>query len=199
MSTSSSPKRGDAKRQAIVTAATDAFLSQGFEASSVDAISAAAQVSKRTLYNHFPGKRELFRAVVAKLYAGLIDGENAGPDADETPETALPRLARALLAHLRRPEVIGLLRLVVAEHHRFPELAADFHTEGKGPAVAVVARYLAAQSSLAIPDNTLAAQQFLGAVKDALFWPAVIGFSVSQDDDTVITAATRMIIQIYRL
>ncbi len=197
VSTLPSSRRGDAKRQAIVAAATDAFLAQGYGATSVDAISAAAGVSKRTLYNHFPGKRELFRAVVARLYAGLLEGEGAAMPMDEAPEAALPRLAHALLAHLRRPEVSGLLRLVVAEHHRFPELAADFHTEGKGPAVAVVARYLAAQPSLAVADSTLAAQQFLGAVKEALFWPALIGLPVTQDDDAVIAAAARMIATLY--
>ncbi len=193
--------RGDAKRQAITEAATQAFLSQGYAAVSMDAVAAEAGVSKRTVYNHFPSKRELFRAVVAQLYAGLLEAERGGLPADDPPGRALPRFARELLAHLRRPRVMGLLRLVVAEQQRFPELALDFHTEGKGPAIALLERYLAAQHQrgrLKVPDATVAAQQFLGGVKEGVFWPALLGLPVTRDDDQVIAAAVAALLTVYR-
>lgn len=193
-------KRGDAKRAAIVAASTAAFLAQGYEAASMDAIAADARVSKRTVYNHFPSKRELFRAVTQRLYAGLIEADALSDSADEPPEIALPRLARAILQHLRQPEVCGLLRLVIAEQHRIPELAAEFQSVGKGPAVGIVERYFAAQQGrgrLSAPDPLLAAQQFLGAVKESLFWPALIGVPTRADEDEVIAAATRMILLAY--
>ncbi len=194
--------RGDAKRQAIIQAAARAFLSEGYAAVSMDAVAADAGASKRTVYNHFPSKRELFRAVVAQLYAGLLEGEPRGLSADDPPEKALPRFARKLLAHLRRPEMTGLLRLVVAEHHRFPELALDFHTEGKGPAIELLERYLATQDRrgrLKVPDAMLAAQQFLGGVKEAVFWPALLGLPVKRDDSQVIAAAVDALLTIYRV
>jgi TetR/AcrR family transcriptional regulator of autoinduction and epiphytic fitness len=197
MSTPASPTerpRRTLKRESIVAAATQAFLTLGYGAASVDAISARAGVSKRTLYNYFPAKRDLFRAVVAGLYADWGDGGCEAPPLDQPPDQALPALARRLLAHLRRPEVQGLLRLVVAEHHRFPELALDFYAEGKGPAVAVVAAYLARQPGRRVEDPTLAAQMFLGAVKEALFWPILLGLPVTGDEERVIDAATAMIV-----
>jgi AcrR family transcriptional regulator len=200
MSTPVSEKRGEAKRAAVIAAAAAAFVTRGYEAASMDSIAAEARVSKRTVYNHFPSKRILFRAVIEQLYAGLLEAGELLPSADEAPETALPRLASALLRHLRRPEVRGLLRLVIAEHHRFPELADEFQSVGKGPAVGLVAQYMSAQNergSLAIPDPLLAAQQFLGAVKESLFWPALIGVSVSGDEDAVIRAAVNMILRTY--
>jgi TetR/AcrR family transcriptional regulator, regulator of autoinduction and epiphytic fitness len=200
MSTQVPGKRGDAKSTAAITAATDAFLAHGYEAASMDAIAAQACVSKRTVYNHFPSKRDLFRAVIQRLYAGLLDADALLPPADEAPETVLPRLAKTILRHLRQPEVSGLLRLVITEQHRFPELAAEFQSVGKGPAVGLVEQYFAGQNEcgrLAVPDPLLAAQQFLGAVKESLFWPALIGVPTSKDEDAVIEAATAMIIRNY--
>lgn len=202
MSTPVSDKRGDAKRTAIVDAATAAFLAQGYEAASMDAIAADACVSKRTVYNHFPSKRDLFRAVTQRLYAGLLEADALLAPVDEAPETALPRLARAILKHLRQPEVQGLLRLVIAEQQRIPELAAEFHSVGKGPAVGLAERYFAAQCErgrLGVADPLLAAQQFLGAIKESLFWPALIGLPTPADEDAVIEAATAMILQVYRI
>jgi AcrR family transcriptional regulator len=46
----------DRKREAIVQAAIAEFRTHGFEATSVDKVAARAEVSKRTLYNHFPSK-----------------------------------------------------------------------------------------------------------------------------------------------
>jgi TetR/AcrR family transcriptional regulator, regulator of autoinduction and epiphytic fitness len=201
MSTPVSDKRGDAKRTAIVVAATAAFLAQGYETASMDAIAADACVSKRTVYNHFPSKRDLFRAVTQRLYAGLLEADTLLAPGDEAPETALPRLACAILKHLRQPEVRGLLRLVIAEQQRIPELAAEFQSVGKGPAVGLVERYFAAQHQLgrlAVPDPLLAAQQFLGAIKESLFWPALIGLTTRADEDAVIDAATAMILRVYR-
>jgi AcrR family transcriptional regulator len=194
-------RRSDAKRTAIVIAATTAFVAQGYEATSMDAVAADANVSKRTVYNHFPSKRDLFRAVTQRLYAGLLEAETLLPPAGEAPETALPRLARAILKHLRQPEVTGLLRLVIAEQQRIPELAAEFQAAGKGPAVGLVERYFARahlERHLDVSNPLLAAQQFLGAVKESLFWPAFIGLPTPVDEDGVIEMATAMILRTYR-
>ena len=53
------------KRQIILDGATKVFIENGFEASSMDRIAEVADVSKRTIYNHFPSKEVLFQAIVA--------------------------------------------------------------------------------------------------------------------------------------
>src|SRR3954468_23745434 len=58
----------DRKRDAIVQAAIAEFRANGFEATSVDKVAARAEVSKRTLYNHFPSKDELFAAILHILW-----------------------------------------------------------------------------------------------------------------------------------
>ncbi|MEJ2125804.1 MAG: TetR/AcrR family transcriptional regulator C-terminal domain-containing protein [Alphaproteobacteria bacterium] len=94
----------------------------------------------------------------------------------------------------------GLLRLVIAEQHRIPELAAEFQSAGKGPAVGHIEKYFSeadAGGHLEVPDPLLAAQQFLGAIKESLFWPTLIGISTRKDEDAVIAAATAMILGTY--
>ncbi|MFJ4671996.1 TetR/AcrR family transcriptional regulator [Kitasatospora purpeofusca] len=52
------------KRVAIARAARTVFGREGFTRTSVDAIAAEAGVSKRTIYNHFADKEQLFRSVI---------------------------------------------------------------------------------------------------------------------------------------
>lgn len=61
-------KLTDRKRQAIVEAAIAEFRSSGFESTSMDKIAATAGVSKRTVYNHFPSKDELFAQILHELW-----------------------------------------------------------------------------------------------------------------------------------
>lgn len=58
----------DRKREAIVQAAIAEFRSNGFEVTSMDKIAATAGVSKRTVYNHFPSKEELFAEILMRLW-----------------------------------------------------------------------------------------------------------------------------------
>ncbi|MBX6386588.1 MAG: TetR family transcriptional regulator, partial [Microbispora sp.] len=46
-------------RQLIADAASELFRARGFDAVTVDEIAAAAQVSKKTVFNHFPTKEDL--------------------------------------------------------------------------------------------------------------------------------------------
>jgi AcrR family transcriptional regulator len=52
------------KRQAIARGARTVFGREGFSRASVDAIAAEAGVSKRTIYNHFEDKEQLFLSVI---------------------------------------------------------------------------------------------------------------------------------------
>lgn len=52
------------KRSAILEGAIDVFISTGYELASMDKIAETAGVSKRTVYNHFGSKENLFQAIV---------------------------------------------------------------------------------------------------------------------------------------
>src|SRR5919204_3939297 len=66
-------RRSSRKRRAIIEAATSAFLDHGFRGTSMDAVAAAAGVSKQTVYQHFGDKQRLFRELVASTVQEASD------------------------------------------------------------------------------------------------------------------------------
>ena len=112
------------KRTAILSAAKDIFLEQGFEGASMESIAAAADVSIMTLYRHAESKDDLFAAVIASACDPNDEEEQAGfielmkrPLADVMVEVGM--IAQARLAN---PETVALMRAVMAETTRFPQL-----------------------------------------------------------------------------
>jgi AcrR family transcriptional regulator len=62
-----------ARRQQLLRAARDVFVAQGFHAAAMDDIADRAGVSKPVLYQHFPGKRELYLALLEQQVDELSD------------------------------------------------------------------------------------------------------------------------------
>jgi AcrR family transcriptional regulator len=56
-----------ARQDEIIDAAIPVFLRFGYKKTSMDAVAAAAHLSRQAVYLHFPGKEALFSAVVGKL------------------------------------------------------------------------------------------------------------------------------------
>lgn len=134
------------KRAAILTAARTAFLKSGYEGTSMEAIAAGAGVSIMTLYRHAETKDDLFAAVIA----------NACDASDEQERAAFASLLKKPLGEillvsgvwaqqrLSNPETIALLRAVVAETTRFPQLAEMAYSGLIGHLEAMMAHVLAA-------------------------------------------------------
>jgi AcrR family transcriptional regulator len=61
------------RRAQLLTAAREAFVQMGYHATGMDAIAELAGVSKPVLYQHFPGKLELYLAVLDQSADSLID------------------------------------------------------------------------------------------------------------------------------
>ncbi len=53
-----------ARRLQLLGAARDVFVAQGYHAAAMDEIAERAGVSKPVLYQHFPGKLELYLALL---------------------------------------------------------------------------------------------------------------------------------------
>jgi TetR/AcrR family transcriptional repressor of mexJK operon len=163
---SSEEPRSTQKRRAILDAATEVFLSNGYRGASMDEIAARAAVSKQTVYKHFSDKESLFSAIVT----GAVD-EAGDPVHDEVlrlKETAdveadLRSLARLLLRRVMQPRIVQLRRLVIGESGRFPELGRMFYEKGPGRTIAALAdafETLAARGLLRVDDPQLAAAHF---------------------------------------
>ena len=60
-----------ARRRQLLTAAQEVFVAQGYHAAAMDEIAERAGVSKPVLYQHFPGKQELYLALLDESVAAL--------------------------------------------------------------------------------------------------------------------------------
>lgn len=166
-----------AKRAAIVRAALEIFVREGYARASVDAIAVGAGVSKRTIYDYYGDKKTLFLATLHETQEahaaafqelldrtlGPLDGESADtvPDADRV-EAALIRFGREFaLGIARSAERAAVIRLMIAEASHFPALLDGPATHSVQRILADRLAGLAAQGLLDITDPTEAAE-FLG-------------------------------------
>ncbi|WP_037683924.1 TetR/AcrR family transcriptional regulator [Streptomyces griseus] len=197
--------RAELKRLAIVRAARELFLREGFGVG-MDTIAAGAGVSKVTVYNHFGSKEALFTAVITDALDEPLAGESSaaleGLAEAEDLRAALVEAARAWVAAVRaNHEVTALRNLVAAELHRFPELGEAWRHRGPEnhhPAVAGALRALAEQGRLEIPDLEVAIIQFYGLL---VFPHMVFGsYGTHLDDgltDRLVTSGATMFLDHY--
>src|SRR5689334_23677399 len=61
------------RRRQLLDAALEVFVSQGYHAAAMDDIAERAGVSKPVLYQHFPGKLELYLALLDESVGTLLD------------------------------------------------------------------------------------------------------------------------------
>ncbi len=163
-------RRSPAKHAAILKAATEVFLREGYARASVDVIADAAGVGKQTVYGHFGDKQRLFLAVVDNARANTASGLNPDDPAGVIADTGDPRAdlqaaAARLIAGITAPDVAALHRLTIAEMAHHPELMQSWHDDGPTQAViGAIASYLAAcdrRGELTVPDPETPARQFV--------------------------------------
>lgn len=91
--------RADATRQRLLGAAFAEFYRHGFQAGSVNAIVAAAGITKGALFHHFPAKQQLGYAVVDEMVAPLLAERWLDPlETGDDPVTELQRTFRRYVA-----------------------------------------------------------------------------------------------------
>lgn len=191
------PKRSDArrdKRRAILDAAGPVFGQAGYERASVDAVAAAAGVSKPTVYSYFGGKEQLFRETMADIARQVNEVSYAHVVAlDLSPgrfRDGLHALGVALTRCQRDGCAASLSRLVLAESRRDPTVFEAVRRSGFGPIKEALAGRLARLGNaglLDIADADVAAQHFIALTQSQL--PELtVGGSADADDGLVADA-----------
>jgi AcrR family transcriptional regulator len=109
------------------------FLERGFAGTSTDAIAAEAGVSKQTLYAYYPSKETLLADVLRHLIHEdpqnqLPEVEEIRLDTREELRSALDSLAKGLIARLMQPDYLALIRVVIAETPRLPQVGYLFRS-----------------------------------------------------------------------
>ncbi|MEW2221614.1 TetR/AcrR family transcriptional regulator [Streptomyces sp. NPDC006990] len=170
MPTTKTLREGSAqKRAAILSAARELFLADGFDRSSVDAVAARAGVSKRTVYDYFGDKQTLLHAVVDTVGQALITTVRSTLDDTLTDRTGTADLEDALVAFsmqiatemLDSAEYATLLRLVRTESGHLPHRGYNPMADTPDEAIGERFAALADAGLLDVPDPRLAADQFL--------------------------------------
>lgn len=165
----------DRKRQAIVAAALGQFRDFGFDATSMDKIAAAAGVSKRTVYNHFSSKDDLFSHILEELWnsSAALDACRYQPGAPLRAQ--LLTLLEQKMALLQDPYFLDLARVATAEGILRPERAREMVAKlaEKEQGVTAWIRAAMADGKLKPVDPGFASHLVQGQLKAFAFWPQV--------------------------
>lgn len=147
--------RRDKRRTAMLDAAGALFSEKGYEATTLSEVVARSGGSLSTLYELFGSKAGLLAAMVGarcERISTVIDGAAVS---GQEPVEALREIARYLMSQLVDPDGIALLRIVIAESGRQPELGRLFYEAGPQAGRRTMGRYLAVLASrgaLALDD-----------------------------------------------
>lgn len=196
--------RSDRKRAAIVEAAIAVFQAQGFANTSMDAIAAAAGVSKRTVYNHFASKEDLFKAIASTACQRVSQGCEQ-PWCPETPlEAQLTAFAEKKVDLLTSDEFLGMARVTLMEHLRRPELAAEAFEEIERSETDIVRwiRAAVAAKRLAVTDPRVAGKQLCALLHEFAFWPQLFGKAPkpsAEERRRIVSDAVRIFLDHYRV
>jgi AcrR family transcriptional regulator len=139
------------KRAAIVAAARETFLQNGYSEASMDGIAEAAGVSVKTIYGHFENKKELFSAVMRAecLMEGVPKGfqDEAAmsvrfPWFTDATQRGLVEAGKEYLRHLLSQEQLALYRVVTRDGDRFPELGVQYQKVVAAGRTEILVKYL---------------------------------------------------------
>ena len=143
-------RRVQQTRERLRVAAHRLFLQQGYLATSIDAILAEAGISsKETLYRHYANKEALFVDVLAHLtlsQPGFSQKLAALPTPHDLPSLrqSLTTLAREILSMMSQPGYLALVRIIIAEAPRFPQLGPLFFSTVTQRGLTIIAALLRA-------------------------------------------------------
>ncbi len=166
---SAADKRAAAKRAQISAAARAVFLERGYAGTSMDAVTAAAGVSKQTLYSYFPSKALLFRDFLdGELGQLRVDLGAIPPIASRAQlRVTLMALASALVSRFMREDTINLLRVVLGDAYRVDEARGAVRDVMPGQLFALVEGILGSAADGGViepPQPGLTARLFVGPV-----------------------------------
>ncbi|MUJ28130.1 TetR family transcriptional regulator [Aliivibrio fischeri] len=194
--------RSELKREAILAAAKKAYQDDGVQNTSMDKLASLAQVSKRTVYNHFSSKE----ALVMELLSDLWQNSMADIDIQFSENVSIQdQLERLLLAELN---VIGAqsyldLAKVAFGHFFYKPDELQLQVEKMAEQETALSRWLQLMmdtKKLTIEDNHKAGVQLHSLLKGSAFWPQLVGMRAvlsSEEKEQLVTETADMFLSRY--
>lgn len=162
------PGRPTLSNEQLLDTALDLFLDNGFERTSIEAITAAAGMAKRTVYARYADKTTLFKAALTRaIEEWIVPVEQLQAAETDDIEDTLLAIGRILVANVLRPGGLRLLRLTNAVSGHMPEIGAFNVQRGTEPTLAYLAdlfRRRIGPDGISAQDADLAAEAFIDLV-----------------------------------
>lgn len=192
------------KRTQILDGAKRCFMSLGFEAASMNEITAEAGVSKGTLYVYFEDKEDLFKGLIDREKSAVMAAAKEQLEKGTSTADALYRFGIYVTTRLTSEEVIRAQRMVLGVAERMPEIATRFFGDNSFSAHLTLKAFLdpkVAAGELVIEDVDLAARQFLELSMASCFKRRLFGNLPkplpAKDISRVVTIAVDMFMSYY--
>lgn len=131
-------QRAQKSRDALLAAAEEEFLANGYTDTSIDVILKTSGISRQTLFSHFGSKENLFLEVCNNMFLREL------PELRHTPDyfSGLVDFLRLFAVVALKENNVGSLRLSIIESKKFPDVAASRYRKGSQKVIALVRAYL---------------------------------------------------------
>jgi AcrR family transcriptional regulator len=171
--------RTEAKREAILETAAQAFMELGYERTSMAEIAARVGGSKATLYGYFPSKEDLLMQVVAYKVGSQMEPLFAElqQQGEDDARVVLTRLGEHFISTLLTPDSIALRRLVIAQTIQ-EDVAERFWTQGPQKMFDAIEGYLVASAKaghLDVKNPKVAAKHLIALYEAEIGWRGLFG------------------------
>ncbi len=192
------------KRINIIAAAQEEFKEKGFLGASMDSLAKRAEVSKRTVYNHFPSKEILFHNIVQQLSDSFSQAINIEYQSNKALDMQLLVVAKNELKLLASEKFFDLMRITFAEFIRSPEFATNtFESlDQQESGLNIWINAAINDGRFKNVDADYAAQQFIGLIKANALWPQLLmgqDFPSSEQQNTIANDAVFMFLARYEI
>jgi AcrR family transcriptional regulator len=129
------------RREAIIEAAMNEFITRGYAATRLDDVAKRAGVAKGTIYLHFKDKESMFEELIRTAIVPLVGRLGTPVLAGASVRDTLEGFARAFIHEVATTKRGDIIRLIIAEGPQFPAIADFYHRE-------VISRGLAGMRAL---------------------------------------------------
>ena len=183
------------RNEELLEESLDMFLEHGFEATTIEAISSAIGMSRRTIYTRYGDKETLFKAALQRaIDQWIVPLELLQAAECDDLEQTLVGIARLWVSNVRKKSGMRLVRIANTEAFRRPEIAQYLWEQTAQPTIGYLTGLLRERlrPGQAVPDAEDAAAAFLILVVEGSVQLAVWGKMPDDEFDRQIAYRTRL-------
>ena len=186
----------------IIAAALAMFGEHGYANTTLDQIAMRARTTTPVLLNLYPTKEDVFREVVRSTLIGSLSARTDATVQAQEPSAAdaVRTFARKYWMTMEQPELVAIVRLVIGEMPRFPELAVFYATQTLEQFVRALERIIdrgVARGELHPVDPRAAARTIVATLAAHALWFAhpeiYAGITGSNRERTIATTIETLI------